>query len=387
MTVVENPWQARLDRLRRTAPLPLLAVSTAVSFVTPENRPTVGEAVLVVAAAVWALLIGTRKQQDLPWQVSALAVHTGLAAILVGTDPAFGIFAYTGFLFAYPLAKPWRLVGFAATALIVSASISGGYPSAFSGRGLTYLLVAAVVLVLMFHSAGITSHALARDDERGRIVAENTRLQEQLVTQVRDAGIVEERQRIAGEVHDTLAQGLTGIIAQLAAADHVRDDREQLRRHLDLARSLARASLTEARRSVRALRPEQLEGANLPAEIGTLAREWTEQAGVPAQLSTTGRPLRAAAGIQDVLFRVAQEALANVAKHAQAEQVMITLTFLDDTLLLDVHDDGHGFDPGAPTDGYGLAGMRKRLAGVGGVLTIESEPGDGVTVNAAVPLR
>ncbi|WP_236792663.1 sensor histidine kinase [Amycolatopsis sp. GM8] len=386
MTALEDPWQARLNRLRRILPLPLLAVSTALSFIAPGNQPTAVEGIFVAAAAIWSVVLA-RPRPATPWRVVAFAVHSALAAVLVGIDLSFGIFAYSGFLFAYPLGKTWRTAGFGVTALIVSASLSGGYPTGVTGHSVIYLIVAAVMLGLVFNSVSITNHVMEQNTERGRIIAENARLHEQLLAQARDAGIVEERQRLAGEIHDTLAQGLTGIIAQLAAADHVRDDPEQLSRHLDLARSLARASLTEARRSVRALRPEQLESASLPEAIGTLTREWSEQSGVPAELSTTGAPARAAAEVEDVLFRVAQEALSNVAKHAQAGKVTLTLTYLEDALLLDVHDDGHGFDPETPVDGYGLAGMRKRLAGVEGTLTIESAAGYGTTLNAAVPLR
>ena len=119
-------------------------------------------------------------------------------------------------------------------------------------------------------------------------MAENAELHAQLVAQAREAGIVEERQRLAGEIHDTLAQGLTGIIAQLEAAEHTRHHPDTWPRHVAQARALARANLTEARRSVRALRPEQLEEASLPEAIGTLARSWSQGSTIAADLETTG---------------------------------------------------------------------------------------------------
>ena len=160
------------------------------------------------------------------------------------------------------------------------------------------------------------------------------------MVQAREAGVTEERQRMAGEIHDTLAQGLTGIIAQLEAADHTRDDEGELSRHLGQAAALARSSLTEARRSVRALRPGQLEQASLPEALAELARGWSEQTGVAARLDTTGTPVRAGADVEAALFRVTQEALSNVAKHAQAGRVQLTLSYTGDMLLLDVADDG-----------------------------------------------
>lgn len=137
---------------------------------------------------------------------------------------------------------------------------------------------------------------------------------------------------------------------------------------------------------MRALRPQQLEQASLPEAIGTLARTWSAESAIAADLETTGTVVRAAPGTEAAVFRAAQEALANVAKHAQAAKVQITLTYLSDTLLLDVADDGTGFDPGDETGGYGLAGMRQRLSRVGGTLTVESSPGAGTILNVSVPL-
>jgi signal transduction histidine kinase len=220
---------------------------------------------------------------------------------------------------------------------------------------------------------------------------ENSRLHAQLVDQARAAGVTEERQRLAGEIHDTLAQGLTGIIAQLEAAEHTRQDPGELSRHLASAAGLARSSLTEARRSVRALRPGQLETASLPEALAELASGWAEQTGVTARLDTVGTPVRAGAEVEAAVFRTAQEALSNVTKHARAQRVQLTLSYAGDTLLLDVADDGTGFDPAAPrpargSGGYGLTGMEQRLDRVGGRLTVESAAGLGTTVNAAVPL-
>ncbi|QMU74086.1 sensor histidine kinase [Streptacidiphilus sp. P02-A3a] len=262
-------------------------------------------------------------------------------------------------------------------------------------------------LTMVLLMVGLTNRVMTQNTERGRMVeqlgeanrrlqasmAENAGLHAQLMVQAKEAGIVEERQRLAGEIHDTLAQGLTGIVAQLEAARQARHDEAEWSRHLDLAAGLARSNLTEARRSVRALRPEQLEQATLPEAIGALARGWSEHSAVPAEVETTGLPVPAGPDLEAALFRVAQEALSNIGKHARASKVHLTLTYLDDTLLLDVADDGVGFTPaaGAGTGGngggFGLAGMRRRLARFSGTLNLESAPGDGTIVNAAVPLR
>lgn len=388
-----DPWVARLDRLRRRLPLPLLAGSTAVTLTVSDSsqhpwaRVPIGlplvaaSALLWTVATFWPAAIATVARSRV-----LFTVHTGLVAVLVWVGSAFGVFAYMGFLFAYRLGPRWRTAGFTATSLVVAASLTDGYPNGRPGQTLGYVLISAVLLVLVLNSSITTARAIEQNHERGRIIAENAALQAQLVAQAKEAGVVEERQRLAGEIHDTIAQGLTGIVAQLQAAEQTRHRPEELRRHLRQARDLARASLTEARRSVRALRPEQLEDATLGEAIGELVHGWSQRVAVPAELDTTGAPARADADVEAAVFRVAQEALTNVAKHSGASAVRLTLTYLDDTLLLDIHDNGTGFDPGSPTDGYGLLGMRRRLAGVGGTLTVESTDSYGTTVNAAVPL-
>jgi len=357
---------------------------------------------VVAATAVWWAVVTARVRPDAStgWRLTVFAVHTALAGFLVWVSLPYGIFAYIGFLLAYGLGSRWRTAGFVATALVVSAAMAGGYPSGNAGQTVTYLVVAGVLVALTLNSARITNRVLEQNQERGRMIsklaeanrrleasmAENAELHAQLVTQARQAGIVEERQRLAGEIHDTLAQGLTGIIAQLEAAEHTRHHADTWPRHVAQARALARANLTEARRSVRALRPEQLEQTSLPEAIGTLARSWSEGSMIDADLQTTGTVVRADPDMEAAVFRAAQEALSNVAKHAQAAQVQITLTYLGDALLLDVADDGTGFDTRATTDGYGLVGMRQRLSRVGGTLTVESSPGSGTILNASVPL-
>ena len=413
MVPLDDPWQTRLNRMRQLLPLPFLALSAAIAFAVPDSafhrwaRFELGLPLTAAAAVLWAVVsVRLRGDPSTRWRLPVFAAHTALAAVLVWVDPAFGVFAYVGFLYSYGLGPRWRIAGFTAIALVVSAAMSGGYPAGRTGQTLGYLLIAAVLVALVFNTARITTHALDQNVERGRIIAElaeanrrlaasmaeNTRLHAQLVDQAREAGVTEERQRLAGEIHDTLAQGLTGIISQLEAAEHVRDHRGEWSRHLAQARSLARSSLTEARRSVRALRPEQLEDASLPGALGELARTWSERSGVAARLDTTGVPVQARADVEGAVFRAAQESLSNVAKHARAHRVQLTISYTDDTLLLDVADDGTGFEPAAAaraadgSGGYGLTGMRQRLARIGGTLTIESAIGAGTTINAAVPL-
>ena len=222
----------------------------------------------------------------------------------------------------------------------------------------------------------------------------------QLLTQAREAGAGDERQRMAREIHDTLAQGLTGIITQLEAAQQTTQDAERERR-IDNSKRLARDSLAEARRSVQALRPQALEDSRLPDALAEEVARWTATSGVSAGVAATGDPRALHPEVEVTLLRVAQEALANVAKHAAAAHAWVTLSYMEDVVTLDVRDDGSGFaQPGAGNEqssaggggtgasaggGFGLIAMRQGVNRLAGQLEIESEPGAGTAVSASLP--
>jgi signal transduction histidine kinase len=185
---------------------------------------------------------------------------------------------------------------------------------------------------------------------------------------------------MAREIHDTIAQGLIGIVTQIEAAEHSQD-RE---RHLAAAVRLARESLAEARRSVQALRPQPLEQARLPEALAQVAGGWAALHGVAAAVSTTGAPRPLPVDVEATLLRTAQEALSNVARHASASRVGLTLSYMEDLVTLDVRDDGVGGAMPRP-GGFGLTSMLERVQGLQGSLAIESEPGAGTAVSASVP--
>lgn len=212
-----------------------------------------------------------------------------------------------------------------------------------------------------------------------------------LVEQARQTGVAEERARLAREIHDTLAQGFVSVLTQLeAAADPLSGAPAEAVERVRRAASIARSSLGEARRSVQALRPEALEAAPLSDAIGRVVARWSDDAGVGASVTLTGRAVALPAGTEVTLLRATQEALANVARHAAATSVSVTLSYLGDAVVLDVHDDGRGFDPRAPRNGsgggFGLEALRQRVAAAGGYFGLESEPGGGTTVTVHIPV-
>jgi signal transduction histidine kinase len=213
-----------------------------------------------------------------------------------------------------------------------------------------------------------------------------------LLAQVRETATLEERTRLARDIHDTLAQGLTGIVVQLGAAQRALAVAPgESREHLVLAQRMARESLAEARRSVWNLRAPALDRGDLADALRSVAVRplgsdvavTFEQAGEPWSLTTA---------IESTLLRVAQEALANVARHSQATEAWMALIYVTDSVQLSVRDNGVGFDPEAgpekgitpgPWGGFGLLGMEERVSALGGTLTLSSQ--NGTLLLATIP--
>ncbi|MEV6961002.1 sensor histidine kinase [Streptomyces sp. NPDC051207] len=222
------------------------------------------------------------------------------------------------------------------------------------------------------------------------------RTRRELAASERRGGTLAERERLSMEIHDSLAQGLSSQRMLLQAAERIWEaDPGKARAHVRTAASVAEHNLTEARRFVHDLAPADLaRGGGLGAALHTLAaRESGDRLTVRVHIDAGGREPRLPDRVQSALLRIAQGALANVREHADARSATLTLTLLDDRVVLDVADDGHGFDPAAPPGappgvrGHGLPAMRARLRQLGGTLTVESGPGEGTVLSAAVPLE
>ncbi|MDQ3862822.1 MAG: GAF domain-containing sensor histidine kinase [Actinomycetota bacterium] len=218
-----------------------------------------------------------------------------------------------------------------------------------------------------------------------------------LVEEARQTGVLLERQRLAREIHDTLAQGFTGIITNLSAAQLAQPPASAngaSTHHLEVAKRIARESLAEARRFVWALRPEWLDRRSLSEALDKLAMEWSEETGVEARTVVTGVPRALLPEVEVALFRTAQEALTNISKHARAERANVTLSYMNDRVVLDIMDNGVGFEPARLQErlgtqdvgGFGLVAIRERIKQLGGTLRVESKPGEGTTLAAELPI-
>ncbi|MBE1465852.1 sensor histidine kinase [Kibdelosporangium phytohabitans] len=221
--------------------------------------------------------------------------------------------------------------------------------------------------------------------ERGELIAKLEASQAEVGRLSHEAGVAGERERLAGEIHDTLAQGFTSIITLVQAAEsELGRDEAQVRRHMALALRTARENLAESRALVAALAPAELTESSVVDAIRRQAAKLAEETGVAAEVVVQGdrRPLPT--GIDVVLLRTVQESLSNVRKHAHAGSVEIVLSYQDESIVVIVSDDGTGFDSAAPTSGFGLRGMRSRIEQVGGSLSVTSSPGSGTTVELEV---
>lgn len=395
-------WERSWNLVDHWAPYVLLVASTIMSVMSP-TQPTgagAGTVALATLAGAWiAVGYTTAASRRQTWPAHHhiyLAGLLGLAALLMSRDIIFFLFAISGFLHSAALRPlPLVFVGTGATSLLIAYFTWGGLPQDAGAALMFFSLIVVQTAMIGFGVVGSEKLSELSEERRRAVttmetaVADNQRLQEELVLQARDAGIRDERQRMAREIHDTLAQGMIGVLTQLQAADQVAHDVAAQRRHLDNAAELARHSLGEARRSVQALNPGELERGRLPDILDDLVDDWSALYGVRAESVVTSPQVTLPVPVEVTLLRVAQEALANVARHADATRVGVTLSLLDDQVVLDVRDDGCGFDPTMPRAGasFGLAGMRQRVGGVGGTLTVESHPGAGTAVSASIPVK
>ena len=209
-----------------------------------------------------------------------------------------------------------------------------------------------------------------------------------LSAESRDSAVIAERNRMARDIHDTLAQGFTGVIVQLEAAKDARLQglAKEADEHVDRANEIARESLNEARRSVQALRPQLLEESDLCEALDTLFTRMTAGTSLQAEFIVRGDARPLPPHWEEELLHIGQEVLTNVLRHAAATRFDAQLVFARDAVRLEFHDDGRGFDPSRKNDGFGLLGMRERVQRMGGQLTIDSAPGAGSTIRLSIPL-
>ena len=248
-----------------------------------------------------------------------------------------------------------------------------------------FTAVGNVVFALVI---GLFIEGLVRESrERKRLLAELREAQDELAAAEREAGALEERERLARDIHDTLAQGFTSIVmlAQAGEAAADRADMDTSKRRFTEIQETARDNLAEARALVGALAPPPLAEAGLPDSLTRIVGRFGTETGTAAQITVAG-PVRPLASSSEVVaLRATQECLSNVRRHASAGHVDVVLEYDEDGATVTVRDDGRGFEADGTAHGYGLEGLRARVEGVGGVMAVDSAPGTGTTVRVRVP--
>jgi len=369
----------------------------------------IGVSGALVAAALVLEASQVRVMRKRPGQSGTSAclyfLRWAIAFVLTWINPFFAFYAVAGYYTAsHQLPRRLVMPGLGLTAITMAGSEIGGMPphGLVLWVGFVVVLGVNVGMVALFTRFAQQEQSRAADqaDTIAELERTNTALQQaldenaalhaQLLVQAREAGVADERRQLAAEIHDTLAQGLTGIIAQLQVVANA-PDLTTAHVHLERASTLARHSLGEARRSVHNLAPVALAADGLPEALKKTVAEWGERTEIRADFTVTGTAEHLHDEVSATLLRIAQEALSNTARHAHASRVGVTLSFMGDEVTLDIRDDGHGFDPLAlparsQAGGFGLDGMRARAERIAGSFTVESEPGHGTALSARVPL-
>jgi signal transduction histidine kinase len=213
---------------------------------------------------------------------------------------------------------------------------------------------------------------------------------ERAVLRTRQQAVTDERNRMARELHDTVAQGLVGVVLKLEESESLLDAQSPAKKCLLRALELARESVRETRESVWNLRPQALRGSDLLSAIARLAKELTDGSAIRVEFSFGGsvQQQQLPHEMEKGVLRIGQEALTNVVKHARASKVNVELTISEEQLQLSVEDDGLGFVPECQRagSGFGVRSMRERAQALGGTCQIYSQLGQGTRVRAVVPI-
>lgn len=377
--------------------LVFFALATAGTFAIMLANPTAGwpatiTAVgLVLATQVVYLLVarpgvtGIRTNSRRAWVFAVIAVAAFGPAVLLNSWSTTSLFALTPEAFMlFTFGPAAGIITALNTVAVIGQLLTGPMtlPNVVEQIGISLF----IVTFSLFFGSRVVMIA-DRSAERLRLIGQLREREAEVAALSAARGAEQERSRIARDMHDTLAQGFTSIVTLgHAVAGELDTDPAAARRHVELITRTAAENLAESRRIIRALSPARLDGATLPEAVERIAAVFAEETDTDARVLVEGDVLAAAPAAEVVALRVVQEGLANVRKHARARSVEVRLSYAGDSVEITLSDDGIGFDTGSPSDGFGLAGMRARVADAGGDLDVRSAPGAGTTVTALVPL-
>lgn len=378
----------------------LLAVTVWSAAGREAGPPTVVAVTAVPFALVAAAGLSRPVSVALPRRVTWLTVLSVLWIVLAVQEATAAYLAIALFaLYLYLLPMWWGVMA-TGVVTVVAAGLSVAVAGPSTGAVLGPVLSGLVAMAI-----GVTVEGLyVVSEDRRRLIDELVRTRGLLAESERQAGVVGERERLAHEIHDTVAQGLSSIQMLLHAAE--RDVRQSVTggeppvERVIQARDVAADSLRETRAMIAALQPSDLDGGSLVDALGRLAEAASGESEGDLTVSMESEEAEDHAAdlpvaVEAVLLRVAQSAVANVCQHAGASRALITLSVNPDAVRLDVVDDGSGFDVAAvgvtlaerAEEGHiGLVTMRRRVEELGGTLEVESAVGSGTAIAVEVPL-
>ncbi len=361
----------------------VVAVMVAFTYSPTETQRLIGWGAIVVMVLAW-VLVGRRAMMGSGFEVIFAAVFIAGAATIVACSPTSAI--VQGIVF--PIL--WCVLPRTRTAIIANVLLTVLLGAALwfvAGMGWDALLQAVLIEGLSLGASlglGIWITRISDlSDERKRLLDELTATQEELAAVHRESGVSSERERLAREIHDTIAQTLTGLVMLSQQAQREAADASRVTAQLELIEENARIALVETRSLVAASAPVELNGG-IAAALERLAARFRRETGIHVVVSADGCP-ELERDTEVVLLRCAQEGLANIRKHSRARRARLALRVDRDRVALAISDDGVGFTPQSEPGGFGLAGMRARLALVKGSLDVATSP-TGTVLSVSLPV-
>jgi signal transduction histidine kinase len=344
-------------------------------------------ALLVLYAALIAVYAATPGK---------FASRTPRTVYLIGASSIFaaGCFLFPGasFLMFILIPQAFMMMGRRPAFVIVIgfALVSSGGELAYNG--VSVATVATVggsgvfTIVMSLLLGGYIGRIIEQSRQRASLIEELERTRSELAEVSRETGVLAERERLAREIHDALAQGFTSVIMLLQAATAAleRGDVASAQHHLGLAEPAARDGLAEARSLISALAPLPLQGTSLVGAVERVCEELGSRLGFAVVFEVQGAAQALSHNAEIVLLRAAQVALVNVGRHSQAQSARVRLAFSERSTALEVVDDGVGFDP-SKAAGFGLSQLRSRVSELGGTTVVDSACGNGTAVRVTVP--
>ncbi|GAA4569245.1 sensor histidine kinase [Planotetraspora kaengkrachanensis] len=378
---IPPPAQHAFMRLNGWELLYLVAFLTALFFVLSDDalgtaQRTAGTVLLVACLAAYVRLgrravgVGYRSWEGRTYVVLLIVLFTPVA--IMSPYTRFVLFALCSQCYMMIPKNQARIA-------VIIFNVAPGLKFLFvppSRDELTaFLGVTLIVLAFALTFGPWIVDIIGQSRERASLIRELEARRAEVDRLSAERGALAERERLAGEIHDTLAQGFTSIIMLLQQPDS---------RRIELAVQTARENLAEARALITELGPAPLSSATLAEALARITAQFGEELSVSVAFEVRGESRATPTKVDVVLLRAAQEALANVRKHARAGAVTVTLEYTPETAVLTLRDDGVGLDP-STAEGYGLRGMRARVEQVGGALTLTSPPEGGTVLSAVVP--